>query len=172
MLSLDFVTFLLHTSCEKHVFISFLFFNFFLTTMINILKLSLQNPMASSPPAPGDGSGGGSPPPTCKSFRETKSWKEDPGGGAGSLQLPYKIVSKLMKYHQEALAELEEIELEKHWNHHINNLKRLNLFQSSLAVCDVRELDPGDSRHGRHVGIALSLLIAALCKPPFHGYVF
>lgn len=128
--------------------------------------------MASPAPGKDSGSGKGSPPPNCKSFRETKSWKEDPGGGAGSLQLPYKIVFKFPKSH-EGLEELEEIELERHWNHHIDNLKRLHLLQNCLGVCDVRDpINPGNPRNGRHVGIALSLLMAALSKPPFHGYVY
>ena len=64
--------------------------------------------------------------------------------------------------------EMEDVS-EMQWKSYVDNLKKVGMLESALAVCDVSGSMTGDPMN---VAIALSLLIAALSKPPFNGYIF
>ena len=87
---------------------------------------------------------------------------------ASGALLPHEIVNELMKG-GEVAKELEDVS-EMQWKSYVDNLKKVGMLESALAVCDVSGSINGDPM--MNVAIALSLLIADLSKPPFDGYIF
>ena len=83
---------------------------------------------------------------------------------ASGALLPHEIVNEFMKGVQVA-KEMEDVS-EMQWKSYVDNLKKVGLLESALGVCDVSGSMTGDPMN---VAIALSLLIAALSKPPFDG---
>jgi len=83
---------------------------------------------------------------------------------ASGALLPHEIVNEFMKGVQ-VEKELEDVS-EMQWKSYVDNLKKVGLLDSALGVCDVSGSMIGDPMN---VAIALSLLIAALSKPPFDG---
>jgi len=86
------------------------------------------------------------------------------GGEVTGALLPHEIVKGFMKG-GEIAKELEDVS-EMQWKSYVDNLKKVGMLESALAVCNVRGSMNGDPMN---VAIALSLLIAALSKPPFDG---
>jgi len=86
---------------------------------------------------------------------------------ASGALLPHEIVNEYMKG-GEIAKELEDVS-EMQWKSYVDNLKKVGMLESALAVCDVSGSMSGDPMN---VAIALSLLIADLSKPPFDGYIF
>ena len=87
---------------------------------------------------------------------------------ASGALLPHEIVNEYMKG-GEIAKELEDVS-EMQWKSYVDNLKKVGMLESALAVCDVSGSINGDPM--MNVAIALSLLIADLSKPPFDGYIF
>lgn len=94
---------------------------------------------------------------------------------ASGALLPHEIVRQFMSFHgyyrlqkKEAASPESEQVAELQWDSYVNNLKKAGLLQSCLPVCDV-----SGSMHGEpmEVAIALSLLTAAVSKPPFDGLI-
>ncbi len=119
--------------------------------------------MASRQPEKSDD---GRTPPEDKSYWETKidAWKEyqgGPGAGAAGAAIaitPEKIVKSMMQRSQELMIK------EMQWKAHLQNLQEQGFLERALSVVFV-----GSDCNRKHVGITISLLIAALTKPPFNG---
>jgi len=107
----------------------------------------------------------------CKPFKghpQNPKDDKDPGTAGAVLSgprgiLPLKIVKDCIK------DDLCEKQMEQQWQSCLDILKKVGTFENALAVCDLSGPMEGDPMEA---AIALSLLIAALSKPPFNGYVF
>ena len=86
---------------------------------------------------------------------------------ASGALLPHEIVNEFVE-NKHVDQEVEEV-AELQWQSYVDNLKKVGTFESALAVCDVSGSMEGDPMDA---AIALSLLIAALSKPPFNRYIF
>ena len=84
---------------------------------------------------------------------------------ASGALLPHEIVQQLLSHKQ--ADELEQV-AELQWASYVDNLKKLGSFESAMSVCDVSGSMDGDPMN---VAIALSLLTAALSKPPFSNFI-
>ena len=84
---------------------------------------------------------------------------------ASGALLPHQLVNELMSGEQS--EQLESV-VELQWNSYVENLRKSGHFESALSICDV-----SGSMNGipMQVAIALSLLTAALSKPPFQSYI-
>lgn len=95
-------------------------------------------------------------------LEDVKSGKKKIASGA---LLPHEIVAQVMNSHQpDELSAVGELQ----WNSYVENLKKSGLFESALAVCDVSGSMSGKPME---VAIALSLLTAAVSKPPFDSFI-
>ena len=81
---------------------------------------------------------------------------------ASGALLPHEIVNEFVE-NKRVDQEVEEV-AELQWQSYVDNLKKVGTFESALAGCDVSGSMEGDPMDA---AIALSLLIAALSKPPF-----
>lgn len=83
---------------------------------------------------------------------------------ASGALLPHQIVEQFL-YGQADSQESEKV-AELQWQSYVDNLKKSGVLQSAISVCDVSGSMSGDPMI---VAIALSLLTAAVSKPPFNG---
>ena len=100
-----------------------------------------------------------------KFLEDVKQGKKKMSSGA---LMPHELVGQFMAYGGRANVEpqLDEV-TELQWNDYVEKLKQSGLLQSALAVCDVSGSMSGEPMC---VAIALSLLTAAVSKPPFNRY--
>lgn len=84
---------------------------------------------------------------------------------ASGALMPHEIVAQVMNSDDpKELATVGELQ----WASYVDKLKRSGLFESALAICDVSGSMSGIPMT---VAIALSLLTAALSKPPFNSVI-